>query len=114
MAQKLFSYFGNKQWVAPKIWQLFGQTDSFVDAFCGCASVLLACPSDIKHRWECLNDFDCHIANVFRSVKYHPEAVVDAAYGPRTEVDLHMRHDELVKRIPSLRRLILSLSLIHI
>jgi DNA adenine methylase len=108
MASKLFTYFGNKEHVAKRIWELFGQTDSFVEAFCGCASVLLACPSDIKHRWECLNDFDCHIANVFRSVKYHPEAVVEAAYGPRTEVDLHTRHDWLITHAEALRQHILS------
>jgi D12 class N6 adenine-specific DNA methyltransferase len=62
---KLYTYFGNKEKIADEIWKLFGHTNAYVEPFLGSGSVLLACPYD--HQFEVINDYDCHISNVFRS-----------------------------------------------
>ena len=103
---KLFTYFGNKAYVANQVWDYFGQTDAYVEPFVGSAAVLLASP--YKHTYEAVNDWDCHIVNVFRSLRYHKDGVIQAAYWPRTELDLHMRHDYLVMHMEDLRSLLLS------
>lgn len=94
MVKKLFTYFGNKQRIAKQVWELFGETDAYVEPFCGCAAVLLHSP--YSHRYEAINDFDCYIVNAHRAVKYFPEQVKEHLYNPRFEADLHARHDYLV------------------
>lgn len=106
MPKKLYTYFGNKEKIAPKVWEMFGPTKAYAEPFAGCGSVLLSCP--YEHSYEVLNDFDCHIANVFRSVKYHPDETIKSAIYPRCEADLHTRHTYLYTHREALRDLILS------
>lgn len=94
LPDKLFTYFGNKQRIAPIVWPLFGETKVYSEPFCGCASMLLKSP--YKHTFEVINDADCYIVNAFRSVKYHPDEVKKHLYNPRFEMDLHAKHDYLV------------------
>lgn len=104
--KKLFTYFGNKQYIANTVWKYFGQTDAYVEPFCGSAAVLLTSP--YTHKYEAMNDVDCHIVNVFRSLRYKREETIQACYWPRTELDLHMRHDYLVLNKQRLSELLLS------
>ena len=104
--KKLFTYFGNKAMISGLVWDLFGPMDAYVEPFVGCGSVLLSSP--YPHRYEAINDSCCHLPNVFRSVKYHPEEVIDAACYARTELDLHMRHDYLISQRQTLHDLLMT------
>lgn len=95
MPEKLFTYFGNKERIAKIVWQLFGTDNrSYVEPFCGCASILLKSP--VKHTFECINDIDCYVANAHRATKYNPRQVIKHLYYTRCEIDLWSRHDYLI------------------
>jgi len=101
---QLYTYFGCKRKVIDLVWQAWGPETTLVsEAFAGTAVVSLNRPDwhNVKNWY--LNDYDCHIANVLRSVRYHPEEVVQYAAHPRLEIDLHMIHDYLYHAMPSLR-----------
>lgn len=95
MPEKLFTYFGNKERISKIVWQLFGTDNrSYVEPFCGCASILLK--SQVKHSFECINDIDCYVANAHRATKYYPKEVIRHLYYTRCEIDLWARHDYLI------------------
>jgi len=103
--KQLFTYFGCKKQVVSRVWEAWGDdVDSTVEPFAGTAVVTLGGPdnSNIKNMY--LNDFDCHIANVFRSVLYDRETLIYHACHPRHELDLHMIHDYLLASRPSLSK----------
>lgn len=95
MAEKLFTYFGNKQRISELVWKLFGTDNkAYVEPFAGCLSTLLRSP--VKHSFEAVNDIDCYVVNAFRAVKYKPDEVIEHLYSPRAEIDLWARHDYLL------------------
>lgn len=86
-----FPYFGGKRRAAPIIWDALGDVGGYVEPFAGSAAVLLARPKVIGRRVETLNDADGWLVNMWRAVKYAPEAVAEHAAGPVTEIDYHAR-----------------------
>jgi hypothetical protein len=87
-------YFGGKSKVAPLVWNRFGDVDNFIEPFVGSGAVLLARPS--PPRVETINDLDCYVCNVWRSLKYDPDGVAVWADDVVSEADLHSRHRWLV------------------
>ena len=100
---QLFTYFGCKKRIVDRVWQAWGDVKTTVEPFGGTAVVSLSQPPDHCVTNMYINDSDCHIVNVLRSVIYDPETVVRYASHPRTELDLHMIHDYLLSTRPSLR-----------
>ena len=97
--QAPFPYFGGKSKVADLVWSRFGNVPNYIEPFFGSGAVLLRRPNDHfaddGNMVETLNDFDCHVANFWRSTKFHPDAVADAADRPVSELDLHAIGDRL-------------------
>jgi hypothetical protein len=87
-------YFGGKSKVAPLVWNRFGDVDNFIEPFVGSGAVLLARPS--PPRVETINDLDCYVCNVWRSLKHDPDGVAAWADDVVSEADLHSRHRWLV------------------
>ena len=109
MIDKLYTYFGAKKKIVDQVWRIFGNDKSYTkyfEPFCGSAVIGLNAPDSVKELY--LNDFDCHIANVLRSVIYYPDIVIEHACHPRLELDLHMIHDYLQTSTPILRELLMS------
>jgi site-specific DNA-adenine methylase len=99
MVEKLespYPYFGGKSKVAPIIWDILGNVDNYVEPFMGSGIILLSRPHEPKQ--ETVNDFDCFVANFWRSVKYNAEAVAEHCDWPVNETDLIARHNRLVQR----------------
>jgi len=93
---QLFTWFGCKKKVVDLVWNAWGpEVKLTAEPFAGTAVVTLNPPdwSNVKNRY--LNDYNCYIANVFRSVLYDKDAVAYHAAHPRLEIDLHMIHDYL-------------------
>ena len=98
-----FPYFGGKSRAASLVWERFGTVVNYVEPFFGSGAVLLACPEQQRPRVETVNDFNAHLANVWRSITWHAEDVARACDWPVNEVDLHARHKHLLARIPETR-----------
>lgn len=86
-----FPYFGGKARVAGAVWDRLGSVSVYIEPFCGSAAVLLGCPYGPRSV-EILNDFDCYIANFFRSVKLEPDVVIEHAMRPCVETDMRAVH----------------------
>lgn len=92
-----FPYFGAKSRIANEVWARFGNPDNYVEPFFGSGAVLLARPHPAQDRGiETVNDLDGLLANFWRSVQFHPDAVAEHASWPMNEADLHARHLWLV------------------
>jgi hypothetical protein len=91
-----FPWFGGKSRVAPEVWDRFGDVDNYVEPFAGSLAVLLGRPT--PPQTETVNDLDCYLANFWRSLRYDPEGVTEAADWPVNEADLHARHRWLVNQ----------------
>src|SRR4051812_38768261 len=91
-----FPWFGGKSRAASLIWPRFGDPANYVEPFAGSLAVLLARPH--VPRIETVNDLDCYLANVWRSIAWAPEEVARWADWPVNEADLHARHRWLVDR----------------
>jgi hypothetical protein len=89
-----FPWFGGKSRAAELIWQAFGDVPNYVEPFAGSLAVLLARPHE--PRIETVNDKDCYLANLWRSIKLDPEQTAVFADAPVNEADLHARHRWLV------------------
>ena len=89
-----FPYFGGKSRVAAEVWSYIGDVSNFVEPFFGSGAVLLSRPHAPKI--ETVNDLDCYLVNLWRSLQADPEAVADWANAPVFEIDLHARHRWLV------------------
>jgi hypothetical protein len=87
-------YFGGKSRVASLVWNRLRDVDNFIEPFVGSGAVLLARPS--PPRVETINDLDCYVCNVWRSLKYDPDGVAVWADDVVSEADLHARHRWLV------------------
>lgn len=94
-----FPYFGGKSRIADKVWERFGNVETYVEPFGGSLAVLLARPT--VHEWwkgkETVGDYSGHIVNFYRAVKYAPKEVAEYANWPVTEADLTARHLWLVR-----------------
>jgi len=77
-----------------------------VEPFFGSGAVLFLRPTPPKI--ETVNDLDCYIANVWRSVKADPETVADYCDYPVNEADLYARHRWLISRKDELREKIMA------
>ena len=91
-----YPYFGSKLRIAGELWQAFGDAPNYVEPFCGSAAVLLSRP--VPGKIETLNDAHAVLVNFLRAVRSDPEAVADAATWPVSEIDMHARHTDLLRR----------------
>ncbi len=93
-----FPYFGGKSSVAAAVWRALGQPKHYIEPFCGSCSVLLLRPDyDPTIHVETVNDADGHIANVWRALKFDPEAVAEWADWPVNHADLSARKASIIK-----------------
>jgi site-specific DNA-adenine methylase len=95
-----FPWFGGKSRVAPLVWDRFGNVPNYVEPFAGSLAVLLARP--YAPKTETVNDIDHYLANFWRAVKAHPEAVATEANWPVNEADILARHAWLAAQLPAL------------
>ena len=100
-----FPYFGGKGKIAATVWRALGNVSCFVEPFCGSAAVLLARPglSGNGTRREVINDYDCNVANFWRSVKWRPDETAEWAAWPTSHVDLYARRKYLLAHQDELR-----------
>ena len=106
---QLYTYFGCKKKVVDLVWRAWGpEVTLVVEPFAGTAVISLNAPEGHNVKNWYLNDYDMHVANVLRSVRYHPDTVVEYAAHPRLEIDMHQIHDYLMASKPSLRDLLLT------
>jgi site-specific DNA-adenine methylase len=103
--KQLYTYFGCKKKIIERVWQAWGDVDMTVEPFAGTAIVSLTQPENHCVKNMYLNDGDCHIVNVMRSVLYNPDEVIFHAAHPRCELDMHMIHDYLYNMRPALEEL---------
>lgn len=96
-----FPYPGGKRKIAATIWAALGSPRVYVEPFAGSLAVLLSRPNE--PGIETVNDVDGHLSNVWRAIKYAPAEAAFHADFPVSEVDLHARHRELVRRAPEVR-----------
>ena len=96
MIKAPFPWFGGKSKAAELIWSRFGSDcGNYVEPFFGSGAVWLNRPKDYA-GWATVNDLDGNVANLWRSMRYAPEMVAEAACWPVNECDLHARHLWLV------------------
>lgn len=89
-----FPYFGGKATIARAVWLRLGDVSNYIEPFCGSAAMLLSRPH--TPRIETVNDYDCHIANVWRALQSDPDSVAEWCDRPVNEADLHAIHRWLV------------------
>ena len=99
-----FPWFGSKYLVADEIWQAFGAITNYVEPFAGSFSVLLNRPHPTRGN-ETVNDLDCHLVNVWRSIATAPEELAELCIGPVAEANTEAQHNALVRGIPAMREL---------
>lgn len=93
----LFWYPGGKRRVAGLVWEALGNVRTYVEPFAGSLAVLLARPPahltpSTGRRIEVINDWSGRLVNFYRAARRYPDAVWQAASGPRTTLDLNARH----------------------
>ena len=100
-------FFGGKARAAELIWSRFGDTDNYVDPFCGSMAVLLARPHwpFTATRVETVNDIDAYVVNAWRAMQADPESVAKYADEPVHECTLHARHAWLHRQAEHIERL---------
>ena len=106
--QAPFPYFGGKSSIAHVIWQALGDVRHYLEPFVGSAAVLLARPAEHKGNNEIINDMDCHIVNVWRSIRSKPDEVAFECDYPVSHADLMARHLYLLEHQAELRAKVLS------
>lgn len=90
--------FGNKRAVADAVWRRLGDVACYVEPFFGSGAVLLSRPGDHKGGREVVNDADALLANTWRAIQAAPDALLEQARGPISELDTFARQTELVDR----------------
>ena len=93
-----FQYFGGKSAIAQKVWQLLGNCDTYIEPFFGSGAVLLNRPIVSQNNLQIVNDLDCHICNVWRSIKYKYQQILKYFDNPINHVDLHARKNALIRQ----------------
>lgn len=92
----LLSYYGGKQRLAPTIISLMPQFKSYIEPFCGGASVFFALP-ECKKRIEVLNDKDDRIVTFYRVAKTKPDALMEAIIGTPYSRTCHRKANSIWK-----------------
>lgn len=92
-----FQYFGGKSLIANKVWQLLGNCDTYLQPFFGSGAVLLN-RVGYQGKLQIVNDLDCHICNVWRSIKYCSDQVLQYFDNPVNHIDLHARKNRLIRQ----------------
>ncbi len=72
--KSLFPYVGGKHRTAAKLIALFPDHRCYVEVFAGALNVLFAKP---RIKVEVVNDVSSDLVNIFRVVRWHPEALLD-------------------------------------
>ena len=98
-----FPYFGGKSRAAAEVWRRFGDVKTYVEPFCGSCAVLLARPGGAFGR-EIVNDYDGHIANVWRALQADPDGVAKYCDWPCNHIDLMARRAKLNADYDDLRQ----------
>lgn len=107
MISVLYTYMGSKRSQLTNILDILGDDIStLIEPFAGTACVSINRPKSVKNCY--INDYDCHVANVLRSVMYYPDDLIKAAARPRIELDMHQTHDYLVNGKVKIREALLS------
>ena len=97
-----FGYFGNKNPIAPAIWQRLGNPSYYYEPFAGSLGCLLARPS--PGRYEYVGDIDGQITNFWRAAKWaDPQELAQWADWPRNSLDLKARLRWLEAQKPRLQ-----------
>jgi len=90
-----FPYFGGKSAIADIVWEAIGNPKTYVEPFFGSGAVLLN--RDWPHsNLEIVNDKDGFLANVWRSLKFSPDAVAEWCDWPTNHADLMARKKKLI------------------
>ena len=86
-----FSYYGNKFYASPKIWELAKSNTigNFIEPFAGTASVLLNRPNPKERTIETLNDINGFIVNYLRANRHNPKGLCKIIDRPVAELDYH-------------------------
>jgi DNA adenine methylase len=104
-----FPYFGSKRGAAAEIWRRFGNVSPYIEPFAGSLGCLLARPWRKGQRYvETVNDSDGHITNVWRSIKFAPEQVLEHCDWPVNELDKYARQVEMISARADLTALMRS------
>lgn len=98
-----FPYFGVKTAVASVVWEALGDVKYYIEPFCGSAAVFINRPAEHKGHYEIINDFDCLIANFWRSLKYDPATIIKESDYPVIMADMLARQKYIIKKLPGLR-----------
>jgi len=85
------------------VWQALGDVKRFLEPFFGSGAVLLARPGWQPGMDEIINDKDCHIANVWRSLQFSPAETARWCDWPVNHVDLTARKAEIIRNEERLR-----------
>lgn len=101
MTRAPFPYAGGKRKAAGLVWEALGNCRVYVEPFFGSGAVLLNRPHE--PGIETINDASGLLCNVWRALKFAPDATADHADYPVSEIDLHARHLELVQRESEVR-----------
>lgn len=96
LVQSPINWFGGKRLIASKIFEGIGEVSNYVEPFAGSCSILLNNPKPAKI--ETVNDINCLLINFWRAVSKNPEAVAKEASFPVSEIELHSRHIDLLKK----------------
>jgi DNA adenine methylase len=104
-----FSYFGGKRLIAPTVWELLGNPQSYIEPFGGSLAVLLARPLPIAQNvQETVNDIDGLLVNLWRALRQEPDTIAVWFDRPVAEADLIACHNYLVENESRIRDLVLS------
>jgi len=98
-----FPYFGGKSAVAHRVWAALGQPKHYIEPFFGSGAVLLNRPHWKPGMVETVNDLDCHLANVWRSLQFSPDEVARWCDWPVNHCDLSARKRKMIEQENYLR-----------
>ena len=102
-------YFGGKRLIAPVVWELLGNPQSYIEPFAGGLAVLLARPLPIAANvHETVNDIDGTIVNIWRSIRQDPETLAVWLDRPPAEADLVAAHNYLAQNKERIEQLVKS------
>ena len=103
-----FPYFGGKSQIADDVWRILGHVERYIEPFFGSGAVLWRRPDWIEGANEIVNDASCHIANVWRSIKFAPDKVAEECIFPTNHAELIARKKSIIENRTNLRRLDMS------
>lgn len=97
MLQVPFPYFGGKSRIAGEVWGALGNCGHYMEPFFGSGAVLLLRPGyDPMLHTETVCDVNGYVCNVWRALKFAPEAVAEWCDWPVNHADLAARRKRLI------------------